>query len=74
MSVVEIARLSDPDDGIIYPTETAKAAMIRDDALCSGVRVTMDAMLGTARLKLKLDINFGDPVTPEPSVVELPAL
>lgn len=64
--VVEIARLFDPDDGIIYLTETVKAAMIRDDALYSGVRVTMDATLGTARLKLKLDINFGDPVTPEP--------
>ncbi|MFD7075020.1 nucleotidyl transferase AbiEii/AbiGii toxin family protein [Nocardioides sp. NPDC059952] len=72
--VVEIAGLADPDDGVIYLTETVKAAMIRDDALYSGVRVTMDAELGTARLKLKLDINFGDPVTPEPSVVELPAL
>lgn len=52
--VVEIARLSDLDDGIIYLPETVKAAMIRDDALYSGVRVTMDATLGTARLKLKL--------------------
>ncbi|MFJ9392342.1 nucleotidyl transferase AbiEii/AbiGii toxin family protein [Nocardioides sp. NPDC101246] len=72
--VVEIAGLADPDDGVIYLAETVKAAVIRDDALYSGVRVTMDATLGTAQLKLKLDINFGDPVTPEPSVIELPAL
>lgn len=72
--VAEIAKLDDPEDGVVFDTATVKTAVIRDDALYSGVRVTMDASLGTARLKLKLDINFGDPVTPEASMVELPAL
>lgn len=72
--VIEVARIDDPDDGIVYLPETIKTAVIRDDALYSGVRVTMNATLGSAQLKLKLDINFGDPVTPGPRLVELPAL
>jgi hypothetical protein len=34
----------------------------------------MNAKIATAALKLRLDINFGDAVTPEPQIVELPAL
>lgn len=30
--------------------------------------------MATAQIKLRLDVNFGDPVTPEPRLVELPAL
>jgi hypothetical protein len=72
--VVEIAVMDDPDDGVDFMPETVTTAVIRDDAQYSGVRVTMDAQLATARIKLRLDINFGDPVTPAPREVELPAL
>ena len=34
----------------------------------------MTAQLATAQVKLRLDINFGDPVTPAPRTVELPSL
>lgn len=54
--------------------ETVTTAVIRDDALCSGVRVTMTAQLATAQVTLRLDVNFGDPVTPAPRTVELPSL
>ncbi len=72
--VADIASLDDPDDGVHFLTETITTTIIRDDALYSGVRVTMTAQLATARVKLRLDINFGDPVTQEPRIVELPAL
>ena len=72
--VAEIAALSDPDDGVKYLTNSIITTIIRDDARYSGVRVVMDARIATAQLKLRLDINFGDPVTPEPRVIELPAL
>jgi len=38
------------------------------------VRLTMNAALASAQIKLKLDINFGDPVTPEPQLIALPTL
>lgn len=72
--VVEIAAIEDPDDGVEFLPDTVTAVEIRDDALYSGVRVTMTAQLATAQVKLRLDINFGDPVTPAPRTVELPAL
>ncbi|MDN5546185.1 MAG: nucleotidyl transferase AbiEii/AbiGii toxin family protein [Rhodococcus sp. (in: high G+C Gram-positive bacteria)] len=72
--VAEIASLEDPDDGVEFLPDTVTTAVIRDDALYSGVRVTMGAQLATAQVKLRLDINFGDPVTPAPRLVELPAL
>jgi hypothetical protein len=72
--VTEIALLDDPDDGVEFLIGTASTSTIRDDALYAGVRVTMTARIATAQVKLRLDINFGDPVTPGPRLVELPAL
>lgn len=72
--VAEIASLEDPDDGVEFLTSSVTTTVIRDAALYSGVRVTMDAQLSTAQVKLRLDINFGDPVTPAPRFVDLPAL
>lgn len=68
--VTEIASIDDPDDGVEYLTGTAATAVIRDDALYSGVRVTMTAQIATAQVKLRLDINFGDPVTLGPQMIK----
>lgn len=72
--IAEIAGRPDPDDGVEFLTETMTARIIRDDALYSGVRVTIQARIATAAVKFQLDVSFGDPVTPEPQVLELPAL
>lgn len=72
--VIEIAEgVLDPDDGVRFLTGTAVARTIRDDDLYSGVRVGMDCELSTAKVKLWLDVNFGDPITPAPRVLELPS-
>ncbi len=34
------------------------------------VRVAMDAHLSTANVKLKIDVSFGDPITPAPPTAE----
>ncbi|MGH2618502.1 MAG: nucleotidyl transferase AbiEii/AbiGii toxin family protein, partial [Thermomicrobiales bacterium] len=60
--------------GVDYLADTARSSMIRDDALYSEVRVLMPARIATAQVKLQLDINFGDPVTPGPRPVEIPSL
>jgi hypothetical protein len=63
-----------PDDGVMYLTDTAMARVIREGDLYSGVRVTMNANVAAADVKLQLDINFGDPITPRPSVITYPSL
>lgn len=72
--VVAIATQRVPDDGVQYQTKTLTSRVIRDQELYSGVRIAMNCAIATAVVKLRLDINFGDPVTPAPQQVELPAL
>ncbi|MEU4603665.1 nucleotidyl transferase AbiEii/AbiGii toxin family protein [Kribbella sp. NPDC023972] len=72
--VAEIASLPDPDGGVEYLPDTLTTRVIRDDALYAGVRVSMGARIATAAVRLRLDVNFGDPVTPAPRIVEVPAL
>lgn len=61
------------DDGVDYLTETITVQTIREDADYAGVRITMGCRVSTAAVKLKLDVNVGDPVTPAPQLIELPS-
>jgi len=71
--VSEIAELH-LDDGVVYQTQTVTSRIIRDQASYDGVRIAMDCAIATATVKFRLDVNFGDPVTPAPSRVSLPSL
>ena len=71
--VSDIARLP-LDDGVTYQTETATSRIIRDQAIYSSVRVAMDCAIATAAVKFRLDVNFGDPITPPPGTVTLPSM
>ena len=62
------------DDGLAYDPESLRAQIIREDDDYSGVRITAIAQLATARLHFHLDINVGDPIWPEPTMVTLPRL
>jgi len=63
-----------PDDGVEFRPQSATSRVIRGEDFYSGVRVAMDCALASAIVKLRLDVNFGDPVTPAPQTIELPAL
>jgi predicted nucleotidyltransferase component of viral defense system len=64
----------DLDDGLTYNPESLRAQIIREDDDYSGVRITATAGLATAKLHFHLDINVGDPIWPEPTMVSLPRL
>ncbi len=72
--VIEIANQPVPADGVDFRTETVTSRVIRDLDLYSGVRIAMECAIATAVVKLRLDVNFGDPITPAPQLVALPAL
>ncbi len=72
--VVEIARQASDEDGVEYRTDTATSRLIRDQALYAGVRIAMDCAIATAVVKFRLDVNFGDPVTPAPRQLVLSSL
>lgn len=64
----------DTGDGLAFDPATVSGAPIRDEATYTGVRVQMAATLATARIPLHADVNFGDPIWPEPTIADLPLL
>ncbi|MDR0645936.1 MAG: nucleotidyl transferase AbiEii/AbiGii toxin family protein [Elusimicrobiota bacterium] len=52
------------EDGVIFDTKTIRISGIMEDADYEGVRVSVDAYLGTAKNRLQIDLGFGDVITP----------
>jgi hypothetical protein len=71
--IVEVASTR-VDDGIVFRTETVATSRIRDDDVYPGIRATLDATLASARVKLSVDVNVGDPVVPSAIAAQVPAL
>ncbi|MEA2502183.1 MAG: hypothetical protein QOD01_2294, partial [Actinomycetota bacterium] len=62
------------DDGVIFELGRLTAALIRDTEMYAGVRLAVPARLDRAQVVLRLDVNVGDPVTPEPVAIDFPTL
>jgi hypothetical protein len=62
------------DDGVTFDPKGVAAEQIKEDADYEGVRVTMRARIGTAKLDLQIDVGFGDAVTPEATEIDFPTL
>ncbi|HEX9549246.1 MAG TPA: nucleotidyl transferase AbiEii/AbiGii toxin family protein, partial [Acidimicrobiales bacterium] len=71
--VCEIATLH-TDDGLAFDIGNARAEMIRDENIYTGVRVGLSARLATARLTFHVDVNVGDPLWPSPIVIAVPRI
>jgi len=52
------------DDGVKFPSESVRGFEIREDQEYDGVRIMLEARLGSARIPVQVDIGFGDAVTP----------
>jgi hypothetical protein len=63
---------TDIDDGVSFDPASLTTVPIRQDDEYHGLRLAMSAALSTARLKLQLDVSFGDPVTPSPTLIKYP--
>jgi hypothetical protein len=60
------------DDGVVFEPGGLRAQVIRDADPYTGVRITVPARIDRARHPLRIDVNVGDPVTPEPVEVSYP--
>jgi predicted nucleotidyltransferase component of viral defense system len=70
----ELCTLPCEPDGLEFLPETIRGVEIREDNLYQGVRITMTARLGVARIAIQVDIGFGDAVYPPPEEVDYPSL
>ena len=62
------------DDGVVFDPASLNASPIRENQAYGGIRVLLDARFAAAKVSLQIDVGFGDVVTPEPLLTELPAL
>jgi Nucleotidyl transferase AbiEii toxin, Type IV TA system len=70
----QICTTDAPDDGVTFMPDTVQAEVARAEDEYSGLRVTLKAVIGGARLPMQVDIGFGDAVTPAPLEVDYPSL
>ncbi len=77
-SVVEIfqalCRQSVEADGLAFDADTVSVILAREDEKYAGLRVVFQAMLGSAKISMQVDIGFGDTVTPSAMEAEMPSL
>jgi predicted nucleotidyltransferase component of viral defense system len=70
----EISQITFADDGLTYLSDTVNVNAIREEQQYGGLRVTLTAMLGAAKIHLQVDCGFGDTITPDPVVSDFPTL
>jgi len=63
-----------PEDGLRFDAESISGERIIETADYAGVRVRFTAYLGSARIPMQVDVGFGDPLVPGPSLVRLPVI
>jgi predicted nucleotidyltransferase component of viral defense system len=61
-------------DGMTYLVDSIKVADIRPEDAYGGKRVTLRAHLGSARLRVQVDVGLGDAVSPPPQWLDYPSL
>jgi hypothetical protein len=64
----------DDPDGLIFQQETVQVTPIRETQEYGGLRVAMWALLGQTRIRVQVDIGFGDVVTPTATYADFPSL
>lgn len=73
-SIAAICTQVVPDDGLVFDTDSIKAAAIRTTQDYGGVRVKLTAFLAKTQIPVQIDIGFGDAVTPAITELEFPPL
>ena len=70
----EICAVVVEPDGLVFDTASIRVAAIRPEDAYGGQRVTLVAHLGSARLRVQVDVGIGDAVTPDPEWLDYPSL
>ena len=61
-------------DGVLFDVASVEGTAITAEAAYVGVRASFDADLGGMRLRMQVDVGFGDAVEPEPRWIDYPQL
>ncbi len=72
--LLRACRVEVPDDGVEYENESLEVQRIREGVEYEGLRANLYARIGSARLRLQVDVGFGDAVQPPPKREVFPGL
>jgi len=72
--IAAICRAAAPDDAVAFDPASIVAEPIRAEQEYAGVRISLDASLGTIRDRLQIDIGFGDALWPYPEELVYPVV
>jgi len=61
-------------DGLDFDQQSVHGERIVEEADYGGVRVTFFGKLDTARIRMQIDIGFGDVIYPDPQHTEMPTI
>lgn len=70
----EVCTVEVERDAVTFLPDTVEVHAIRDQEAYGGRRVTLQARLGPARIRVQVDIGIGDAVVPGPQWLEYPSL
>ena len=73
-AVVAAVAAVDAADGVQFDSAAVVVESIRDEDDYQGLRVQVPAHVASFAMLFKLDVSTGDPITPAPQMVEIPAL
>jgi len=72
--VTDICAEAYDDDGLIFDASSIVVVPIREQNLYDGVRVSLFCFLGKAKMRLQIDVGFGDSIYPQPTHSIYPAI
>jgi hypothetical protein len=67
------------NDGLVFVADSVSGTKMKEDQEYEGIRLKFEALLGSTRIPVQVDVGFGDAITPKsqlitfPTVLELPA-
>lgn len=70
----QVCQVQVEDDGLVFEAESIEVIEIREGQEYPGQRVKLTAKLGNARVRVQVDVGYGDAVTPDAMTIEYPGL
>lgn len=70
----DVCEMKVENDGVDFDPASVQTAQIREEQEYGGTRVDLTARLAQARLRLQVDIGFGDALIPKPEEVDFPSI
>jgi predicted nucleotidyltransferase component of viral defense system len=72
--IAEICLVDVERDGLEYEADSVDIEEIRENQEYPGQRVKVNVKLGNAKIRIQIDVGFGDAVTPKAKIISYPVL